>query len=347
MDNERKLRKGIEPVEENATTRHGFPYNPKSSSMNFRPEYGCRWAVIIGINSYKNLPPLKCAITDARGMAKLLISEFNFREDHILQLEDQEATRDAIREILIDRLPNETQSDDCVLVFFAGHGAKRKLPDGGEKGYLAPVDAKTDQWTSYLAISELTDAANMTAAKHIFYIVDSCYSGFATTRTNFQPTRYQQDLLTHRARLVLTAGLDDQVVSDLGPNGHSIFTYHLIQGLKGYASNGPITASQLISYVRENVGKDLSSRQTPDFGFLVGHESGGDFVFLCKTKSDSSGWIVFETDLFKEAARNSQEMQELQDFISRDRKNEEYLRCLFLAAARGQIDLGKIISGIE
>jgi Caspase domain len=341
----------MEPPGENSPTRHGIPYQDAESSPGLRAKYACRWAVIIGIDSYQHLQPLKYAVADARGMAKLLTEEYDFQDDHVFPLENEQATREAIRQILIDRLPSETQFDDCILIFFAGHGAKRKLPGGAEKGYLAPVDAHLSQWTTYLAISELLDAANMTAAKHIFYIVDSCYSGFATTRTqNFQSNRFERDLLTNRARLVLTAGLDDQVVDDLGPSGHSIFTYHVIQGLKGFAatnSDGAVTATQLIAYVRENVGNNLSSRQTPDYGFLIGHESGGDFVFMRKAKSDSAGLLTLTAALFDpKESQIKQELQEVQEFL-RNQQNADDLRRLLLAVARGQIDPGRLIPGTK
>ncbi len=334
----------MEPPQKSSATRHGFPYED-AASTTMHPEYACCWAVIIGIDKYSYLSPLKYAVDDAKGMAKTLLEEFDFEDKHIITLVNEQATREEIRKILIDQLPNQTQLDDSVLIFFAGHGEKRKLPGGAEKGYLAPVDAQRSQWTTYLAISELMEAANMTAAKHIFYIVDCCYSGFATTRANFQATRFQRDLLTHRARQVLTAGLDDQVVSDIGPNGHSIFTYHLIEGLKSFASSGSITASELITYVRENVGNDQSSRQTPDYGLLVGHESGGDFVFISKAKSDSSGCLaLLGATLFKEEeGQKSQELQALQEYIS-DQQDKENLERVVLAIVNRKIDPRTILS---
>jgi uncharacterized caspase-like protein len=47
---------------------------------------------------------------------------------------------------------------------------------------------------------------------------------------------------------MLTAGGADQQVADNGPNGHSVFTWTLLQGLEGRADlngDGYITASEL------------------------------------------------------------------------------------------------------
>jgi uncharacterized caspase-like protein len=78
---------------------------------------------------------------------------------------------------------------------------------------------------------------------------------------------------------MLTAGGTDQLVSDGGPNGHSVFTWTLLQGLGGKADlngDGLITATELAAYVAPAVSS--VSQQTPAFGSLPGSE-GGDFVF--------------------------------------------------------------------
>jgi tetratricopeptide (TPR) repeat protein len=81
------------------------------------------------------------------------------------------------------------------------------------------------------------------------------------------------------ARQILTAGGADQAVADDGPNGHSIFTWALLEGLDGKADldhNGIITASELGAYVSPIVAS--FSHQTPAMGNLIGSE-GGEFIF--------------------------------------------------------------------
>jgi tetratricopeptide (TPR) repeat protein len=78
---------------------------------------------------------------------------------------------------------------------------------------------------------------------------------------------------------MFTAGGADEQVADNGPNGHSIFTWTLLQGLEGKADlngDGVITASELAAHVSPIVS--TLSRQTPAFGNLVGSE-GGDMIF--------------------------------------------------------------------
>jgi len=72
-------------------------------------------------------------------------------------------------------------------------------------------------------------------AKHIFYVLDACYSGIVNVnkRDASEPPREVRDALTNRARQALAAGTNRQVVADKGREGHSPFTWHLIQGLRG------------------------------------------------------------------------------------------------------------------
>ena len=80
-------------------------------------------------------------------------------------------------------------------------------------------------------------------------------------------------------RQMFTAGGSDEQVADNGPNGHSVFTWTVLQGLDGRADlngDGIITASELAAYVAPSVSS--LSHQTPSFGNLAGSE-GGDFIF--------------------------------------------------------------------
>jgi hypothetical protein len=110
--------------------------------------------------------------------------------------------------------------------------------------------------------------------------MDACYGGLALTR-NLQPgsTRFLKDMMLRYSRQVLTAGKADEVVSDSGgplPD-HSVFTGHLIEGLRGKAATekGVLTANGLFSYVYGKVANDKNSHQTPHYGYFDGD---GDFI---------------------------------------------------------------------
>jgi len=130
-------------------------------------------------------------------------------------------------------------------------------------------------------MTELREASDLIPAKHVYFVMDSCYSGLALTRggPSAGGRSYLEEVTSRVARQILTAGGADQLVADDGPNGHSVFTWALLEGLEGKADldhNGVITASELGAYVSPIVAS--FSHQTPAMGNLIGSE-GGEFVF--------------------------------------------------------------------
>jgi peptidoglycan/xylan/chitin deacetylase (PgdA/CDA1 family)/tetratricopeptide (TPR) repeat protein len=249
------------------------------------PHYRESWAVIVGINDYQNWPKLRYAVNDADGVEEALVSHFGFQRDHIRKLLNGDATRQRIMEVLGDEFTDgkKVQRDDRVFFFFAGHGATRAFEDGRQLGFIVPVDADaSNYYSTAISMTSLREASDLIPAKHIYFVMDSCYSGLALTRGTgmFSKDRSYLDEISRRAaRQILTAGGADQQVADDGPGGHSVFTWALLEGLEGKADldgNGVITASELGAYVSPIVAS--FARQTPTVGNLVGSE-GGEFMF--------------------------------------------------------------------
>ena len=261
----------------------GGPPEPGQPQSPYREEYNNSWALVVGINQYEDLNRLSFAVNDARAVADLLKTEFGFKDEHVFLRLDREATKEEI-EGLIERLIEQTQPNDRVIIYFAGHGVTRFYAGGARaEGYLAPVNAKSPNWLTFIATANLTDRINNAEAKHIFCIFNACFSGLVFTRADGPQTKYRSVLYTNPARLALTAGLYNQAVKDGGgQEGHSIFTYYLLEGLRGKARGGVddvVTASQLMNYVKENVSSYPGSIQTPDSGGLPGHGR-GDLLFV-------------------------------------------------------------------
>lgn len=246
----------------------------------YSPKYNNSWALIIGINKYQHVSQLHYARNDAESMAQILIEDFGFPAENVTVLTDEDATRSKIMEAYLKFAQNETEPDDKILFYFAGHGVTVSGIHG-DVGQLVPVDGNMDNLASLIRWDEITRNAELISAKHIFFIMDACYGGLALNRSPSSGSmRFLKDMLQRNVRQVLTAGKEDEPVLDLGgpiPN-HSVFTGHLLQGLQGRAAatDGIITANRVMSYVYEKVSKDSGARQTPHFGFLDGD---GDFIF--------------------------------------------------------------------
>ncbi|MFT3734732.1 MAG: polysaccharide deacetylase family protein [Rhodocyclaceae bacterium] len=240
--------------------------------------YNQSWAVIIGVDEYSKWPRLQYAVRDAQALRDTLTGKFGFAPERVITLTNAEATRNGILSVFHDRLAHaQMQKNDRVLVFFAGHGATRKLSSGRDLGYIVPVDADPDKIaTDGISMSEMQNIAESLPAKHALFIMDSCYSGLALTRGS---NNYLRENAKRIGRQMLTAGGADQMVADGGPAGHSVFTWTLLQALGGKGDlngDGYITATELAAYIAPAVSG--VSQQTPAFGSLPGSQ-GGEFVF--------------------------------------------------------------------
>lgn len=294
-------------------------------STTFSSEYKNNFALVIGINDYQHVSPLSYACSDAEEVASTLVEEFDFLQENVTVLLDQDATKANIMKSFM-RFFN-TDPDDKIFVFYAGHGHTIS-GTRGEIGFLIPVDGTLDDISTFIRWDELTRNSDLFNAKHILFVMDACYGGLAITRS-LQPgsARFLKDMLKRYTRQVLTAGKADEVVSDAGgplPN-HSIFTGHFLQGLKGEAaqSDGTITANGLMSYVYQKVSNDIYSNQTPHYGYFDGD---GDFIFkapilssLRDDQKDIDQMIIIPPTVERNTSSKEEIIDKVKEYLSEDR----------------------------
>lgn len=252
-----------------------------------KTHYAKSHALIIGINKYAQVSPLSYAVNDAEEMRDLLVDELEFPAENVTCLIDEKATRDAILKAYFRYASDDIGLDDRVFIFFAGHG-HTVTGSRGEIGFLVPHDATLGDLSTFVRWDDLTKNSELIRAKHILFVMDACYGGLALTRnTGPGSTRFLKDMLLRNSRQVLTAGKADEVVSDAGGPlpGHSVFTGHLIEALRGNAASdgGVITANGVMAYVYNKVASDRDSSQTPHYGYFEGD---GDFIFKAPGLND-------------------------------------------------------------
>jgi peptidoglycan/xylan/chitin deacetylase (PgdA/CDA1 family)/TolA-binding protein len=313
-----------------------------AAPLNVAPPYRESWAAVIGIDAYDNWQKLRYAANDAQGVRDMLIAKYNFKPDHIFMLLNKDATRGKILSLLGDKLANAdlVKHEDRVFVFYAGHGATRKLASGRELGYIIPVDADlTNYEGTAISMTNFQDIAEAIPAKHLLFVMDSCYSGLALTRGGGigASRNYLTEIARRSARQMFTAGGADQQVADNGPNGHSVFTWTLLQALDGRGDlngDGVITASELAAYVAPAVS--ALSHQTPTFGNLPGSE-GGDFIFDLKHETEFLN--ENSAQLGDDAIKVNAELEKLRSEMRAEARKNEDLRKQ-LAAAQAQLKQG-------
>ncbi len=264
----------------------------------YATKYAKSRALIIGINKYLTGSPLEYAVNDAKVVRETLIDKFGFKNEDIKYLSDEDATKERIMSSFLSYANNQSNPDDKIIFFFAGHGFT--LPSKrGEVGYLIPYDAEIENLSSLIRWDDLTRNADLIKAKHLLFIMDACYGGLAITRSLPPGTmRFVKNMLTRYSRQVLTAGKADEVVADSGgprPK-HSVFTGHFLDALSGNAETpeGVLTANGIMAYVYQKVANDPNSHQTPHYGFLDGD---GDFIFKAPILDEPSESSETETDV--------------------------------------------------
>lgn len=249
--------------------------------------YDGSWAILIGINSYRYASGLEYAVSDVEAIKKLLVEDLGFRQDRVITLLNENATREKILSTLGSL--DKTGENDRVIIYFAGHGTQIALPGGGEMGFLIPFDARIDDRASLLStgisMQTLKDLSYYIPAKHVLFLVDACYGGLAAVNNRslaLTTKRYLKKITAARARQILTAGGKGEQVIEKAEWGHSAFAYKLLDGLKkGLADvngDGIVSASELAGWLKPNVSAASDNRQIPQFRAFT--EDEGDFVFV-------------------------------------------------------------------
>lgn len=240
---------------------------------------GNYYALIIGIDNYKgSWTKLRNAVNDAKAVEKLISTEYQF--DKIISMYNEDATRSNIITQL-EWLTTNIKKEDNVLIFYSGHGEfKQNL----NKGYWVPVDATTTSTAGYISNSDIQTFLNGINSKHTLLISDACFSGDIfrgrTEETPFEDSeRYYKEVYRKPSRYALTSG-GVEPVTDGGRDGHSVFTYYLLNKLRDNNSKY-FTAGQLFNELHIPVTNN--SEQSPVYQPIKNTgDEGGQFIFIKK-----------------------------------------------------------------
>jgi len=246
-----------------------------------------RWAVVIGVGRYQStdIPSLRYSVADAEALYQVLIGPGGFRKEHVLLLTDKSEKPPTLRNIkwaLGTFLARSAKKDDTVLIFFAGHGApevdQRGVERDGLAKYLIPADADPDDlYSTALPMDEMQTIFSRVEAERMVVFLDACYSGAAGGRTfSSKRTRatnlddqFLERLTRSKGRAIITASRTSEVSVELVELGHGIFTYYLVEGLKGAADlnkDGIVTVQELYEYLEQQVAtksRSVGANQHP------------------------------------------------------------------------------------
>ena len=249
--------------------------------------YDDSWAVIIGIDKYKYSDQLNYAVKDAEAVKDMLISKFDYPEENIRYLTNEDATLSNIK-LNLGEVATSAGREDRILIFYSGHGETSVGADKSETGYIVPYEGKIDNlYATGLAMDDILRTCQLSKSKHMLFLMDACYSGLMTENVKSLSTPSEEGYLNkvanEKARQIITAGGRDEQVIERDEWQHSAFTKNLLAGLDDWESDtdndGYVTADELGSYLRKSVTEDSDNMQTPQKGRFR-NSGGGEFVFF-------------------------------------------------------------------
>jgi hypothetical protein len=242
---------------------HRFKLEPGLTTLRAAavPADPKKWALVVGIERYSHLPAVEFAASDARTAANYFINLLGVPERNVILLENEKATRSAVTSKLKDYLPNNLGKDSILYVYFAGHG----MPDvASGQPYLMMFDSEATNVsrTGYPLKEILADIGSL-KIKNGFLFTDACFSGMAARGdkmlvTGARPAVIRVDDVNLAAGKIVAMGASTgaQLSHAYRDKRHGLFTYYLLEGMRGQADNnkgGQIGLGELYGYVKENV----------------------------------------------------------------------------------------------
>jgi len=267
---------------------------------------GPAYALVIGISEHEHgvkpkkglvlgdeeFPNLRLAHKDARDFADVLRHDVGLQDSCIDVLQNKDATLEAIRESLENLRVNCKKADDpLVIVYFAGHG----WVDEAKRHFLVPHDARRDQlYRTGLRNREFRDLLGELKANRLVVFIDACHSGAVVEGDDSramrgEPYSPETDLNGGDDRFVIASCRPTQLSYEWVEKENGIFTFHLIELLKGEAEEigqDNITPITLIEPLRDRVletAKRLKKTQEPYFA-VDGGTSGNIVLAVNKRK---------------------------------------------------------------
>lgn len=246
--------------------------------------------VVVGINEYKNRKyNLNYAYADAeafknaidKGM-KSVTTKVN---THFVS--NAEADKSGILNA-IETVRKTAQPQDIFVFYYAGHGVMSEGIGNTKKDfYLVPHDVTqlygADDALAQKGISatEMKDLASAIAAQKQLFVLDACQSAGAVETIAMRGAA-EEKAIAQLARSTgthwLTASGSEQYATEFAQLGHGVFTYALLEGLKGRADSGDkrVTINELKAWLESEV-PELTQKYkgTPQYPASYGY--GQDF----------------------------------------------------------------------
>ncbi len=251
------------------------------------------YIITVGINEYKNPRyNLNYAIADADAFSEAMTVQSTLFEEVIhIGIRNADFTKSKVQSVFANVM-SKSREQDLLIFYYAGHGVMSKGLDAPAEFFLVPHDVTQiygrDEllFQKALAASELKEISkNINAQKQLF-ILDACQSAAAldaiASRGILEEKAIAQ-LARSTGTFWITATGSEQFATEFETIGHGVFTYALLEGLKGAAdgANGDkkITVRELSAYLEEQV-PELAEKYQGTPQYPSSYSFGNDFPVM-------------------------------------------------------------------
>ncbi|WP_273446767.1 caspase family protein [Neolewinella agarilytica] len=240
-----------------------------------RPFSGAK-ALIVGVSEYRDdkITDLEYADDDAEAFANLLTHQTAWKLDaqDIVLLTNEEATYGKFLAEL-DRLIEEAQPKERIILYFAGHGDVEVVSEN-KMGYLLFHDASATTYATGGAcmVNTLDDALSrliLEKKAEVILITDACRSGTLAGSQNGGPAATAaviSQLFGNTVKILSCEPDQSSLEDDSLDGGRGIFSYYLIKGLSGAADENEdryVNLLELERYLVDEVMAASGDQQIP------------------------------------------------------------------------------------
>jgi hypothetical protein len=141
-------------------------------------------ALLLGINNYKKVNPLRGCVNDVENMRRLLADVFGFSTANVKTLLNEKVVKSEIKKQM-KWLFKDAGPDDRLVLHFSGHGSYTADLDGDEDDgadeLICLYDMDFGDPDTYFLDDELHDwTGTLPRGAHLTIVLDSCHSGTGT-----------------------------------------------------------------------------------------------------------------------------------------------------------------------
>ena len=213
------------------------------------------FAIIIANETYKQEPPVLCALHDGEIFKDYCHTVLGLPEENINLVTNATKNEMIAAVDWAAQIAKVYKSDSRVIFYYSGHG----IPDDASRSaYLLPVDAVGNNPKTAYSLEELYASLGELEARDVTVFLDACFSG--ADRGEGMVGGHSrgaviaaEDEEAQGNMIVFSASHGSETAWPYSAKAHGLFTYFLLKKLK--ESKGNVTYGELGDYLHTQVSR--------------------------------------------------------------------------------------------